>query len=115
MFVLWPASPATLGLTLLGKLKLSYIKITEQTTWLKKMTSLTGSLFDLFDFDWFGSWGPWLQSAIQILGIILLIIIIIISLVLCILSKTLKCVFGAAHYQASELTKTRTTEKEQRE
>ena len=87
--MLWLAPPATLGLTLLGKLELSYIKIIEQTSWLKKVTPLTGSLFDLFDFDWFWSWGPWLQSAIHVLGIIMLIIITIISLLLCMLSETL--------------------------
>ena len=63
--------------------------MTEQASWLKKMTPSVASFFDLFDFDWFGSWGPWLQSALQTLGITLLIIIIIISLVLCILSKAL--------------------------
>lgn len=39
--VLWPAPPAVPGVTLLRKLKLNH-KITEQDSWLKKVTPLTG-------------------------------------------------------------------------
>ena len=33
-------------------------KVTEQSTWLKKVTTSAESFFDFFDFDWFESWGP---------------------------------------------------------
>ena len=72
-----------------GEVETQLHKITEQATWLMKVTASVRSFFELFDFDWFGSWGPWLQSALQTLGIILLIMIIVISLMCCILSKGL--------------------------
>nr|XP_044611139.1 syncytin-A-like isoform X2 [Equus asinus]XP_044611140.1 syncytin-A-like isoform X2 [Equus asinus] len=72
-----------------GEVETQLHKITEQATWLMKVTASVRSFFELFDFDWFGSWGPWLQSVLQTLGIILLIMIIVISLMCCILSKGL--------------------------
>lgn len=58
-------------LILLGKMKISDIKIPEKTTSIKKVTP-SMEVFELFDFDWFGSWGPWIQNALQTLGMILL-------------------------------------------
>ena len=66
-----PAVPAAPGRTILGKLKLSYIKITEQDTWHQRVTPSTGSFF-----DWFGSRALWLHSMPQTLGVILLTVII---------------------------------------
>lgn len=60
-----------------GELETQLCKITEQATWLKKVTPSEGSFFD---FDWSGSWG------LQTLGIILLIIIFLVH---CIFSKAL--------------------------
>ena len=55
MFVLWPTLLAALGLTFLGKLKVSYIRSPEQVVWLKKVIPSIGFFFDLFYSDWFGS------------------------------------------------------------
>ena len=63
--------------------------ITEQTAWLKKLTSSTGSFFDLFDLDWFGPWEPWLQSAFKTLVILLFLVIMVFSLLFCVVSKAL--------------------------
>ena len=50
--MLWPPPPATPGLALLEKLKLSQLcKITEKDTWPKKMIPSMEPFFDLFDFD----------------------------------------------------------------
>ena len=68
-----------------GEIETQLHKITEQGTWLKKLTPF----FDLFDSDWFGSRGTRLWSARQTLRIILLIIIIVVPLVYCILSEAL--------------------------
>ena len=51
-------------------------KITEQATWLNKVTLSTKSVFDLFESEWFGSCRPWLQNELQILRIILIITIV---------------------------------------
>lgn len=38
-----------------GEAETPLYKITEQASWLKKVTCTKGSSFDLFDCDWFGS------------------------------------------------------------
>ena len=89
-------------------------KITEQATWLNKVTVSTESVFDLFQPEWFGSWGPWLQNELQILRTIL--IITIVSLVCCILSKALsECSQLLTTKQVLSLPKTGISEKEWRE
>ena len=86
--MLWPTPPAAPGLTLLGKLKLNYIRSLQKPLGFKKVTPSVGSFFDIFDFDWFESWGTQFQSALQTLGITL-IITTVISLVCSILLKAL--------------------------
>lgn len=85
MSVLWSGPLTAPRLILLGKLKLSYIKITEKATSLKKKKksdSFSGGLsLELCDFDWFGSCRPWIQNALQTLGIILLKITIVVSFI----------------------------------
>jgi len=84
MSVLWSVPLTTPRFILLGKLKLSYVKITEKATSLKKKKKKWllqwRSFSELFDFDWFGSCGPWIQNALQTLGIILLKITTVVSL-----------------------------------
>lgn len=48
-----------------SKVEAQLHKITEQATWLKKVTPSTGSYPNLLHFEWFGSWGPRFQSALQ--------------------------------------------------
>ena len=60
-----------------GKAETQLHKITEQATWLKKVTPSMGSFFDLFDLSRFGPWGPWLHSTLQTLTIILLVVILL--------------------------------------
>lgn len=55
-----------------GEIETQLHKKADQATWLKKVTSSMGALFDFFDSDWFSSWGSWLQSTLQTLGIIML-------------------------------------------
>lgn len=38
-----------------GEVETQLHKITDQATWLQKVTSSVESFFDLFDFEWFGS------------------------------------------------------------
>ena len=64
-----------------GKIEAQLCKITEQSTWLQKVSPPTRAVFDLFDLSYFESWGLWLQRTLQTLGATLLIVIVIVSLV----------------------------------
>lgn len=87
IFVLWLTPLASLGVNTCGLVETRLHKITEQASWLNKVTPSTGSLFYLLDSDWLRSWRPWAPK--YILDIFLLIMITVVSLVCCILSKAL--------------------------
>lgn len=89
------------GLTLLGKLKLIYMKSR------KKVTTSVGVFLWLLWFWFFWIWGTLASSALQMLKIMLFIVITIISLLCCVLSKALN-VFATTNDQTNDLSETRT-------
>lgn len=91
-----------------GKGETQLHKITEQASWLKRVTPSPGSFFSIF-CDWFVYLGLWLWRALQTWGTILLIITIVISLVHCIGPRVLN-----SFPSASNLRKTSTSKRKQR-
>lgn len=81
--MLWFIPNAACGLTRLGKLRLIYIRLLNNSLGLRRQLQWGLSL-TFFDSDWFGYWEAWLQCTLQTWGIMFLVITIAVSLIHCI-------------------------------